>query len=137
MGRRVPNTVPTEDLLRHMARFYSDYHIRHDLDPVLSACGDDEAVRAVEAYAEARRREPGYDPRHYTPVGRRHSSHQPLMIPEALTPGAVLRCAVCDGPFRARRSDARYCSAGCRKQGSRGRHVTDKSGGGTPAPLAA
>jgi hypothetical protein len=48
------------------------------------------------------------------------------------------RCAVCGHPFRAKRRDARFCSARCRQRASRAGkagHVTDNPANGAAAPV--
>jgi hypothetical protein len=47
-------------------------------------------------------------------------------------------CAVCGGPFRAKRADPRLCGPKCRKRASRtaaGRDVTDNRTDGAPASV--
>jgi hypothetical protein len=65
---------------------------------------------------------------------------QPRQRPAA-QPGrqaVTATCAVCGHPFRAKRRDARLCSARCRQRASRagkGEHVTDNTSDDAPGPV--
>jgi hypothetical protein len=105
-ARPVAGTEPLAGLLRHMREHYSPVQLRNDLDCVLSLCGSEADRKEVRKFARALQRGKPYE-------------------------GAVNLdpkvCESCRRPFSPRRSSARFCSATCRKRGSRrnqGVHVT-------------
>ena len=120
--QRVNSSSPNaERLLKYMARFYSDWHIKHELDGVLSACDTDGDRDVVQRYARLRRRAKDYDPR--SPEdGRRHNSHTRSMIDQALDVARDTRpvCAVCNERFDGRRNATtcpdRVCKAAARRR---------------------
>jgi hypothetical protein len=115
--RSVTTALPqptTDQLLRHMRKFYSDRHIAEDVDSVLLACDSDEQRSAVRQYARARRRAPGFRPSSYS------SCNHAAIAAEAEGP----RCQQCGAAFTPQRSSARFCSARCRMRHSRNGPVT-------------
>jgi hypothetical protein len=66
-------------------------------------------------YRQLRRKSPGFRPGDYL-----HSNHNRVPVPDITEPGSgPLTCAQCGDSFAAKRTDARYCSARCRKAASR------------------
>jgi len=118
MNPALREPVPLPHLIPHMAMFYSDYQLDHDVDAVLSCCADDADREAVDRYVKARRNALGFHP--WLDKSNNHNRIPPKELAE-VTAGVAsqTRCEDCGNQFTHSRASARFCSAACRKRHSR------------------
>jgi hypothetical protein len=119
---RRPRPLPqptTEEMLRHLARYFSDQNIIKDIDTAVDACATAGQGAVVQAYGKARRNAAGFKPLSYG-----HNSHK--AIPEGAlevvrrsgeTEGSS--CPQCGAPFVASDQRRRYCSTRCQQAARR------------------
>lgn len=126
---RIPDKVPVQQLLRHMEKYYTDWHINKELDTITIACISDRAVNVVKKYARLRRNSKGFRP---TLAFKSNDNQVPkielvklhkraVRVDKDDTTDGQKQCRVCRNFWKPKRSDATICSQACRKRGSRAR----------------